>query len=90
MTDLGRAWSIENLRLAWQRVRSNPDRNYKSHFRSAYSAYAIADEAQLAHLRDRLKRSIYQPGEACKLYLPKPSGILRPYSLLCVEDQIVY
>ncbi len=90
MTDLSRAWSIENLRLAWQRVRSNPDRNYKSHFRSAYSAYAIADEAQLAHLRDRLRRSIYRPGEACKLYLPKASGILRPYSLLCVEDQIVY
>ena len=90
MSDLTRAWSIENLRLAWQRVRSNPDRNYKSHFRSGYSAYAIADEAQLAHLRDRLRRSIYQPVEACKLYLPKPSGILRPYSLLCVEDQIVY
>lgn len=90
MSDLNRAWSMENLRLAWQRVRSNPDRNYKSHFRSAYSAYAIADEAQLAHLRDRLRRSIFKPAEACKLYLPKPSGILRPYSLLCVEDQIVY
>ncbi len=90
MADLSRAWSIENLRLAWQRVRSNPDRAYKSHFVSAYSAYAIADERQLEHLRDRLRRSIYRPGEACKLYLPKPSGILRPYSLLCVEDQIVY
>jgi hypothetical protein len=90
MSTLRRAWSIDNLRRAWGWVRSNPDRAYKSYFRELYSAYAIADEALLAHLADRLRRGIYQPTDACKIFLPKASGILRPVSLLAVEDQIVY
>jgi len=90
MSDFRQIWAIENLRLAWQRIRSNPDRAYKSYFRDSYTAYAIASEAQLNHLQNRLRRGIYGPTDACKIYFPKPSGVLRPYSLLCVEDQIVY
>ena len=78
------------MRSAWTRITANPDSAYKVHFRKTYTAYAIADEKQLAHLRDRLSRSIFEASDACKIYFPKPSGILRPYSLLCVEDQIVY
>lgn len=81
---------LDNLQLAWQWIRSNPDRAYKSHFRELYSAYATADVALLKHLKNRLDRSIFEPSDACKLFLPKPSGILRPYTLLGVEDQIVY
>ena len=90
MSTLRRAWSIENLRRAWGWVRSNPDRSYKGYFRELYSAYATADEALIKHLADRLRRGIYRPTDACKIFLPKPSGILRPVSLLTVEDQIVY
>ena len=36
---------LENLQLAWQWIRSNPDRTYKSHFRELYSAYATSDGA---------------------------------------------
>lgn len=81
---------LENLQRAWQWIRSNPDRAYKAHFRELYSAYATADAALLKHLKNRLDRSIYEPSDACKLFLPKPSGILRPYTLLGIEDQIVY
>jgi hypothetical protein len=81
---------LENLQRAWQWIRSNPDRTYKSHFREVYSAYATADGALLKHLKNRLDRSIFEPSDACKLFLPKPSGILRPYTLLGIEDQIVY
>ena len=81
---------LENLQRAWRWLRSNPDRNYKSHFRELYSAYATADGALLKHLKSRLDRSIFEPSDACKLFLPKPSGILRPYTLLGIEDQIVY
>jgi len=90
MADLRRAWHIDNLRLAWRRVRSNIDRTYKGYFRELYTAYAIADEALLAHLQNRLSRDVYQASDACKIFFPKPSGILRPYSLLAIEDQIVY
>lgn len=90
MSLLKAAAKLENLQRAWRWIRSNPDRAYKAHFRELYSAYATADEALLKHLKNRLDRSIFEPSDACKLYLPKPSGILRPYSLLGIEDQIVY
>lgn len=90
MASLKAAWRIENLHRAWRWTRSNPDRAYKGHFRELYSAYATADDALLKQLRGRLERGIFEPSDACKLFLPKPSGILRPYTLLGIEDQIVY
>ncbi len=80
----------DNLRLAWRWLRSNPDACYKSYFRPLYQHFAVAEEALLNDLADRLRRGIYEPEPACKLFFPKASGILRPYSLLTVEDQIVY
>jgi hypothetical protein len=81
---------LENLQRAWRWVRRNPDAQFKAYFRELYTLYAIADDALLADLQDRLRRRVYQPKPACKLFLPKPSGILRPYTLLTVEDQIAY
>lgn len=90
MSDLNRAWQIENLRRAWRWIRSNPDRTYKGYFRQLYAAYATADEALLSNLRNRLMRGVFVPSDAGKVFFPKPSGILRPYTLLSIEDQIVY
>lgn len=90
MSDLTNLRAEENLRRAWRWIRSNPDANYKAYFRPLYQHYAVAEEALLAELANRLKRDVYEPSPACKLFLPKASGILRPLSLLSVEDQIAY
>ncbi len=90
MANLDQLRHRDNLRRAWHWIQSNPDSAYKSYFRQLYQHFAIAEEALLDDLADRLKRDIYEPEAACKLYHPKPSGILRPISLLSVEDQIVY
>ena len=90
MADLDQLRNAENLRRAWRWIKSNPDAAYKSYFRPLYQHFAIAEKALLDDLADRLKRDIYEPEVACKLYHPKASGILRPISLLSVEDQIVY
>lgn len=90
MGDLDRASDANNLQRAWRWIKSNPEATYKSYCRSLYTAYAVADEAALDDLRDRLRRGVYEPSHATKVYFPKASGILRPYSILTVEDQIVY
>lgn len=90
MADLDRLRTIDNMVRAWRWIRSNPDAAYKSYFRHLYRNYAVASDVLLADLSDRLKRTVYRPTKASKIFFPKPSGILRPYSLLCVEDQIVY
>ncbi len=80
----------DNLQRAYRWIQSNPDTVYKGYFRDAYSAYAATSDTNLARLRENLCNSTYEPGHASKVYLPKPSGILRPYTLLTVNDQIVY
>ncbi len=79
-----------NLQRAYRWIQSNPDVAYKGYFRDAYSAYAATSDANLERLRKNLCKNTYKPNHASKVYLPKPSGILRPYTLLTVNDQIVY
>jgi hypothetical protein len=90
MSTWDEVFQIENLRRAWRWVRSNPDAQFKAYFRELYTLYAIADDTLLTDLQRRLRRQVYQPKPACKLFLPKPSGILRPYTLLTIEDQVAY
>jgi len=79
-----------NLERAWRWIRSNPDPGYKRYCAEQYSRFAVADDLIIDDLQDRLRREIYEPKHACKFLMPKKSGILRPYSILAVEDQIVY
>ena len=79
-----------NLERAWRWIRSNPDPTYKRYCAEMYSRFAIADDLIIDDLHDRLRRGIYEAGHACKFLMPKRSGILRPYTILRVEDQIVY
>jgi hypothetical protein len=90
MSTLDDAFNRTNLSRAWRWIRSNPDATYKKYCSVAYSRYSLADLALLDDLLDRLKRGLYKPTHACKLLFPKKSGILRPYTILTVEDQIVY
>jgi len=84
------AFHCDNLRRAWRWLKTNPDAYYKNYFRHIYRAYAISDEENLQELHERLIKSTFQATHATKLYFPKKSGILRPYTLLTIEDQIVY
>ncbi len=90
MPTLDQAFSQGNVRRAWRWICSNPNAQWKSYFRRLYRQFAIADESLLTDLADRLRRGLYEPEHACKLFFPKASGVVRPYSLLTVEDQVVY
>jgi hypothetical protein len=90
MSNLRLVYDPTNLGRAWRWILSNPDAIYKGYFRSLYANYGVASTELLKDLGERLLRGVYEPGPSCKLFLPKPSGVLRPFSLLTVEDQIVY
>lgn len=83
-------YSLKNLELAWKWIKSNPDKNYKQFFRSSYQKHELIRDSFLHDLHEDLANGTYEPSHACKVYLPKKSGVLRPYSLLTVRDQIVY
>lgn len=90
MSALSEFHERENLERAWKWLRSNPDPTYKRYCADQYSRFAIADDLLIDDLHDRLRRGIYEPRHACKIMMPKRSGILRPYTVLTVEDQLVY
>lgn len=87
LDDYEKMCSLENLKRAYRWTQSNPEASYKGYFRDAYAA---SSDNNLRRLRKHLIRRAYDPGHASKVYLPKASGILRPYTLLTVNDQIVY
>jgi len=90
VSDLEAVFNLNNLRRAYRWVMSNPDAQYKSYFRDSYDAFAIASDSHLKWIRNEGLKERYQASHASKLLLPKPSGTLRPITLLTVEDQIVY
>jgi len=89
-SDLTRAFSTKNLTKAWEWILSNPDWKYKQYFRHLYRAYSVCSSENLAHLALRLREETYTATTPVRVYCPKRSGILRPYTLLSIEDQIVY
>jgi retron-type reverse transcriptase len=90
LSDLSRVFDKENLRRAYRWIQSNPDAQYKSYFRDDYDAFAIASDTHLKWLRLEGLRERYEVSHASKILVPKPSGTLRPITLLTVDDQIVY
>jgi hypothetical protein len=88
--DLNKAFSEPNLALAWKWLNSNTETLYKNYFRDLYKAFALSCDENIKDISKELKTGTYEPSLAIKVLLPKKSGILRPYTLLSVKDQIVY
>lgn len=81
--------SLANLQLAWRRITSGLNTNYKSRYGLIFEAYELGVPATLKDLRARLIAQTYQPTQPLRLYYPKSSGLQRPFTFLSVEDQIV-
>ena len=87
--ELEKLYSKNNLELAWKRVLTGKNVQYKRYFRELYYQYEVASTKNLEHLRNRIKDSLYSPQKPLKFFIPKPSGLHRPITLLYLEDQIV-
>jgi hypothetical protein len=83
-------YDIRNLTRAYRWILSSPDPRYKNYFREGYAAYALSTAANLRFLSRQIKEGRFTPSHASKVFIPKPSGILRPISLLTINDQIAY
>lgn len=90
MPGIARIWNADNLDRAWRWIRTNPDRGYKNYYRPLYASYESGATRLIPFLAARLRRGTYEPSAATKVLLPKSSGVLRPYTLLTVDDQLAY
>ena len=84
-------YSVKNLQLAWDRINAyTGDISYKNLYRNIFAYYDHNIESNLKQLSERLKNRTYHPSKAFKFYKPKESGLQRMFSLLDIEDMIVY
>lgn len=83
-------YSIENLDLAWMRLKTAQNVQYKNYYRSLFLAYEMSKTENLAKLSERIKGKSYKPSVIERFYLPKSTGLSRPISFLCLDDMIVY
>ena len=81
--------SKRNLELAWRRITTGGNYQYKRLYRPLYYAYEVALDANLKDLRQRLISTAFEARHPERIYIPKPSGLHRPLALLNIEDQIV-
>ncbi len=82
--------SINNLRLAWRRTLAGQNYPYREHQTIELSAFAWAEEDNLIQLRNELTNRAYEPSEATKIFIPKPSGLIRPITILRIRDTVIY
>ncbi len=82
--------SIRNLKLAWRRINTARNLQYKRFFREAYLVYESSLNENIRELHKSLSAKVWEPSHATRIYIPKPSGLQRPLSLLDIEDQIVF
>ncbi len=80
----------QNFELAWERIRRGSNVQYKRFFSHLYPSYQFAHPAILADLMSDLRQGTYQPSAATTVYFPKVSRVLRPITLLSLNDQVVY
>lgn len=90
ISDLDYVYKKENLHRAWRWILSNPNNAYKKYFRDLYSSYNLSIEDNIADLHTRLKNESYEPVRPCQVYVPKNTILMRKFTLLSIEDQIVY
>lgn len=81
--------STQNLKLAWRRINTARNLQYKRFFREAYLVYESGLDDHIRELHNALVARAWKPTHATRIYLPKPSGLQRPLSFLGIEDQIV-
>ncbi|MEM5777845.1 MAG: RNA-directed DNA polymerase, partial [Candidatus Aenigmatarchaeota archaeon] len=81
---------IENLKLAWTRIKTSQNIFYKNYYRELFIAYELSLDENLKNLRQRLIGKSYKPQEILRFYIPKSTGLHRSITFLYLDDLIVY
>jgi len=90
LSNLEKIFDLKNLRRAYRWILSDTNNEYKALFRDSYAAFAIASDTAIKQLAANGLSLRFVPSHASKVMVPKPSGTLRPLTLLNTDDQIIY
>jgi Reverse transcriptase (RNA-dependent DNA polymerase) len=88
LIELSAVISKRNLELAWYRIITGRNLQHKRFFRHLYGGYELGLKENISLLHDKLTGN-WHASPPVRIYLPKTSGLLRPITLMAIEDQIV-
>lgn len=83
-------YAFSNLELAFRRILFAQNYNYRQFQTTELNAFAWAENENLEQLRREIVNQVYEPDEATKIFEPKISGLLRPFTALSIKDSIIY
>ncbi len=81
-------FTVEDLRLAWERVNSSVGTDSKDYF--GISVFSTDIDKYLDELHGQLTKNTYSPKPAFKYYEPKQCGTQRTKTVLRISDAIIY
>ncbi|MDR7870700.1 MAG: RNA-directed DNA polymerase [Tissierellaceae bacterium] len=81
---------VDNFTLAFNRLQTITRDYYKEVYISDLNNFGLNLTTNINTLIDRIKRDLYRPGEAYKIYLPKLDSTVRVITLLSFIDLLVY
>jgi len=79
--------SKRNLDLAWRRITTGANYQYKRLYRPIYNAYELALDQNLKDLGQRLLGGTFKARHPERIYVPKASGLHRPLALLTLRTK---
>ncbi len=82
--------NLANFELAFTRVANAGNFAYKLFYRHLIGSYQLGRRENLLDLIEDVREGTYQPGSPLVVYLPKESGVLRPITILSLNDLILY
>lgn len=82
--------SLNNIRLAWLRTLTGQNTDYRNLQRIEIDSFGCAEDDNLIYLQGEFSQNTFSPSTATKIYIPKPSGLLRPITVLRIRDTIIY
>src|SRR5260370_19634402 len=82
--------TLNNFEVAWERIARGSNTQYKRFFSHLYPSYRFGQRTILKDLLSEVRGGRYRPSPATAVYFPKATTILRPITLVSLNDQVVY
>ena len=82
--------NVDNFILAYNRLKTYQRNYYKDIYMNDLHNFGLNLKTNIETLIDRIKNNIYEPSYASKIYIPKSDGTVRPITVLCFIDLLVY
>jgi len=90
MTQYDKFLTIDNFKLAYERLKTANRSLYKSIYYDDLKIFGLYLEENIETVISNIQHAIYKPEKCHKFFIPKKDNLVRPLSMLTFVDLLVY